>query len=44
MEELLYYVIGFSLTIIGMIAGVAYWLGRRFALIERRFDALRTDF
>jgi len=43
-EELLYYVVGFSLTTIGMIAGVAYWLGRRFALIERRFDALRTDF
>jgi hypothetical protein len=43
-EELLYYVVGFSLTIIGMIASVAYWLGRRFALIERKFDALRAEF
>jgi hypothetical protein len=43
-EELLYYVVGFSLTTIGVIAGAAYWLGRRFALIERKFDALRADF
>ena len=43
-EELLYYVIGFSLTIIGMIAGVAYWLGRRFALIDRKFESLRNEF
>jgi len=39
-EELLYYVAGFSLTIIGMIASVAYWLGRRFALIERKVESL----
>ena len=44
MEELLYYVVGFSLTIIGMIASVAYWLGRRFALIDRKFDSLRNEF
>jgi hypothetical protein len=43
-EELLYYVVGFSLTIIGMIASVAYWLGRRFALIERKFESLRNEF
>ena len=44
MEELLYYVVGFSLTIIGMIASVAYWLGRRFALIDRKFESLRNEF
>ena len=44
MEELLYYVAGFSLTIIGMIASVAYWLGRRFALIDRKFESLRNEF
>jgi len=43
-EELLYYVVGFSLTIIGMIASVAYWLGRRFALIDRKFESLRNEF
>jgi hypothetical protein len=43
-EELLYYVVGFSLTIIGMIASAAYWLGRKLALIERKFDALRAEF
>ena len=44
MEELLYYVVGFSLTVIGMIASVAYWLGRKLAMIERKFDALRAEF
>ena len=44
MEELLYYVVGFSLTIVGMIASVAYWLGRRFALIDRKFESLRNEF
>jgi hypothetical protein len=43
-EELLYYVVGFSLTVIGMIASVAYWLGGKLALIERKFDALRAGF
>jgi hypothetical protein len=43
-EELLYYVIGFSLTIIGMIASVAYWLGRKFALIDKKFESLRNEF
>jgi len=43
-EELLYYLIGFSLTVIGMIASVAYWLGRKFALIDKRFDSLRVEF
>jgi hypothetical protein len=37
-------VVGFSLTIIGMIASVAYWLGRRFASIVRKFDSLRNEF
>ena len=44
MEELLYYVVGFSLAIIGMIASVAHWLGRRFASIDRKFDSLRNEF
>ena len=44
MEELLYYVVGFSLTVIGMIASVAYWLGRKFALIDKKFDSLRVEF
>ena len=37
MEEVIYYVVSFSLTIIGMLAGIAYWLGRKFAKIDMRF-------
>jgi hypothetical protein len=36
MEEI-YYIVSFSLTIIGMLAGIAYWLGRKFAEIDMHF-------
>ncbi|MGC9020396.1 MAG: hypothetical protein ACP5KE_04240 [Candidatus Methanodesulfokora sp.] len=44
MEEVIYYVVSFSLTIIGMLAGIAYWLGRKFAEIDRTLAEMRRDF
>jgi len=35
--DVAYYVVGFSLTIIGMLGGAMFWLGRKFAQIDERF-------
>ena len=43
MEEATSYVIGFSLTIIGMIASTAYWLGRRFTKMEEQLKEVRKE-
>lgn len=39
-DALTYYVVGFSLTIISMLGGSMYWLGRRLISIEDRIDYL----
>jgi hypothetical protein len=36
----IYYVISISLTII-MLAGVTYWLGRKFSGIDHKFEEMR---
>jgi len=43
-EEVVYYVISFSLTIIGMLVSMAYWLGRKFAKIDEQLREMRKDF
>ncbi len=37
MDELTLAVLGLAVTIVVQIAGLAYWLGRKFAVIEERF-------
>jgi hypothetical protein len=39
----IYYVISISLTTIGMLAGVIYWLGRKFSGIDRRFENIERE-
>ena len=39
----IYYVISISLTIIGMLAGVTYWLGRKFSKIDYRFENIERE-
>jgi DNA-directed RNA polymerase subunit F len=39
----IYYVISISLTIIGMLAGVTYWLGRKFSRIDHRFEKIEGE-
>jgi len=36
-DEVIYYVVVFSLTIIGMLGGALYWLGGKFKEIDERF-------
>ncbi|RLE57152.1 MAG: hypothetical protein DRJ40_02200 [Thermoprotei archaeon] len=40
MEEVVIYVVGFSLTIIGLLCSSMYWLGRKFKEIDVRFEKL----
>jgi len=35
--DVLYYVVGFSITIISMIGGSTFWLGRKIAKIDEKF-------
>ncbi len=44
MEDVVYYVVGFSLTIIGMLGGALYWLGGKFRQIEERFRQVDERF
>ena len=43
MEEVVYYVISFPLTIIGILVSMAYWLGRKFAKIDEQLREMRKD-
>ena len=43
-DETTIYVIGFSITIIGMLGGVVYWLGGKFKEIEMRFGIIDERF
>ncbi|MGC9131626.1 MAG: hypothetical protein ACP5H5_08600 [Pyrobaculum sp.] len=42
--DVVYYVVGFSLTIIGMLGGALYWLGAKFKEIENRFRDVDSRF
>jgi len=42
--DVAYYVVGFSLTIIGMLGGAMFWLGRKFAQIDERFKQIDERF
>jgi len=42
-EEVVYYVISFPLTIIGILVSMAYWLGRKFAKIDEQLREMRKD-
>jgi len=44
MDEVVVYVVGFSLTIIGMLGGSLFWLGRKFAQIEHKFAEMDKRF
>ncbi len=44
MNDVVVYIIGFSLTIIGMLGGALYWLGKRFATIDKRFEDIDRRF
>lgn len=44
MNDVVVYIIGFSLTIIGMLGGALYWLGKRFATIDKRFEDIDKRF
>jgi len=37
-DEVIYYVVSFSLTIIGMLGVALYWLGEKFKEIDKRFE------
>jgi len=39
-DEDVYYVISFSLTIIGMLGVALYWLGGKFKKLEKRFEQI----
>jgi len=38
-DEVVYYVVSFSLTIIGTLGVALYWLGGKFKKLKKRFDA-----
>lgn len=38
-----YYVVGLSLTLIGMLGGALYWLGAKFREIDKRFEAVERE-
>jgi len=42
--DVAYYVVGFSLTIIGMLGGAMFWLGRKFAQIDERLQRLEKGY
>jgi len=42
--DVVYYVVGFSTTIIGMLGGALFWLGRKFAQIDERFKQIDERF
>ncbi|MCU7787642.1 hypothetical protein ODS41_06895 [Pyrobaculum sp. 3827-6] len=42
--DVVYYVVGFSLTIIGMVSGALYWLGAKFKEIENRLRDVDSRF
>jgi len=43
-DEVIYYVVSFSLTIIGMLGVALYWLGGKFKEIEKRFEQIDERF
>ncbi|WP_333638649.1 hypothetical protein [Pyrobaculum aerophilum] len=41
--DIVYYVVGFSLTVVGMLGGALYWLGGKFKEIDKRFETVERE-
>ncbi|RFA92626.1 hypothetical protein [Pyrobaculum aerophilum] len=41
--DVVYYVVGFSLTVVGMLGGALYWLGAKFKEIDKRFETIERE-